>query len=452
MRLPAGEPLWPIRDDQRPEVAHTAEEFLEAMLLQPQLDRVVVLPGGIDLLRQQNALPEALRDAVARSSNMRDMMNIMPEEARASFKARLWHYGNVGSEKEIREGGRTRTLSQVRKVLYQRQDEGAVPHGAPLYISELRWLTKVEHPVVKGERVKTALNCDVYDFTPLSRNMPFWERSEGGIFVGERGTGSGFHVDQCLWSNVGRNWCGFKLFAIWPYDTERHAILDEAGKGTVLHLPLSPEHREYLRRAKTVALVGPGDVWCFSGGQPHTALVVGDGLNVSAYESFVPAHPDAVSLLVRSNTKAAHWRKCWMDDEDLDELYEDVVDAIQRSLADAQLPTFLRPRLLGCVQAMRRDGDAYCRELWKQEDDGQRRRRREEESDSDAGAAPGSGCDQGCQAAAGQAETSTMAKAHGNAAPANGTENGDDGSGAELDAAPSKKVRLSAFRAPNFAW
>ena len=33
-------------------------------------------------------------------------------------------------------------------------------------------------------------------------------------------------------------------------------------------------------------------------------------------------------LLVQSNTKTSHWRNCWMDDDDLDELYEDVVDSL----------------------------------------------------------------------------------------------------------------------------
>ncbi|CAE7716518.1 unnamed protein product [Symbiodinium pilosum] len=113
--------------------------------------------------------------------------------------------------------------------------------------------------------------------------MPLWERSEGGIFVGERGAGSGLHVDQCLWSNVGRNWSGFKLFALWPW-CERHRILDEAGKGAIFRPPLTKTEEGFLSRAKTVALVGPGDVWVFSGGQPHTAMCVGDGVNVCAYE------------------------------------------------------------------------------------------------------------------------------------------------------------------------
>lgn len=382
LQLPQGEALWPIRDDQRPVVTQTADDFLNAMLFQPQLDTIVVLPGGVAKLGQQDALPHALRGAVARSNSVREFLAAMPEDASSAFKARLWHFPARGEEREIKDGGPRRTLAQVAQGLYQRQDEGIVPTDAPLYVTELRWLTKVDHPLVKGERVKTATNIDVYDFTPLSRHMPFWERSAGGIFVGERGTGSGFHVDQCLWSNVGRNFCGYKLFAIWPY-TERLSILDDAGKGTVLHLPLSPQHEDFLRRAKSVALVGPGDVWCFSGGQPHTALCVGDGINISAYESYVPAHPAAVGLLVQSNCKDTHWRKCWMDDEDLDELYEDVVDALQRSLADPDLSVFLRGRLLDCVHAMRREGDSYCRELWAQEDEGRRRRRREEESDND---------------------------------------------------------------------
>ncbi|CAE8625091.1 unnamed protein product, partial [Polarella glacialis] len=103
-----------------------------------------------------------------------------------------------------------------------------------------------------------------------------------GIFIGERGAGSGMHVDQCLWSNVGRNWCGFKLFALWPW-SDRHAILDEAGKGAIFHPPLTEKEVGFLSRARTVCLIAPGDVWVFSGGQPHTALCVGDGVNISAY-------------------------------------------------------------------------------------------------------------------------------------------------------------------------
>lgn len=381
-KLPTGEPLWPISDEQRPEVVHTVEAFLDCVLFQPHLDRVVVLPDGIRLLKQQGGIPEAVRQAAAKAKTMRGFLAALGMETQEKLRARLWHYAKQGSEKEVKRGDKKRALSETVKEFLQQEKLGDVPAEAPLYVSELRWKEKVWHPIVSEELVKTATNCDIYDATPLSRRMPLWERSEGGIFVGERGAGSGMHVDQCLWSNVGRNWCGHKLFAMWPWE-ERHKILDEAGKGAVFHLPLSAREEGFLRRAKTVALLRPGDVWVFSGGQPHTALCVGDGLNVCAYESFVPAHPEAVGLLVRSNTRSAHWKPCWMDDDDLDELYEDVVDSLQRSLRLPGLETHMRTRLQSCARIMREEGDSYCRDLWDQEDRGERRRRREQESEEE---------------------------------------------------------------------
>eukprot|EP01062_Namystynia_karyoxenos_P008193 TRINITY_DN12878_c0_g1_i1.p2 TRINITY_DN12878_c0_g1~~TRINITY_DN12878_c0_g1_i1.p2 ORF type:complete len:238 (+),score=75.97 TRINITY_DN12878_c0_g1_i1:719-1432(+) len=203
--------------------------------------------------------------------------------------------------------------------------------------------------------------------------MPFWERSDGGMFIGERGAGSGLHVDQFLWSNVGRNWCGHKLLAIWPWK-EQCSILDDAGRGTLFHFPLDDRARGLLARAATVALVQPGDVWVFSGGQPHMALTVGDGLSVCAYESFVPASIESVRTLLCTNTKE-HWKNCWTDDEDLEELLEEVVDNIQDALASRQTPKRLRECLEDCAQTMRDHGNSYCRRLWAIEDRGSKRRR-----------------------------------------------------------------------------
>ncbi|CAK9054460.1 unnamed protein product [Durusdinium trenchii] len=404
LQLPSKEPLWPIREDQKPEVVHSVKEFLEVLQMQTHVDRVVVLPNGIDLLQQRDAAPIQLCEAARGSSSIRQVLAQLGKMAPAPrFRARLWHYSQRGREKEIKvkkdskddpkdprrsdgtpaakrdtDATEKKSLAALARQLQELEGKAKVTSDAALYISELRWQRKVRHPLNKQERVKTATNCDVYDVAPFARHMPLWERSEGGIFVGERGAGSGLHVDQCLWSNVGRNWCGFKLFAIWPWH-ERHSILDEAGKGAIFCPPLTSEEEGFLSRAKTVALVGPGDVWVFSGGQPHTAMCVGDGINLCAYESFVPANEEAVSLLVQSNTKESHWRNCWMDDDDLDELYEDVVDSLQKALACSSLNSRLRGRLEGCRRAMRESKDSYCKELWEQEDRGQRRRRREEE-------------------------------------------------------------------------
>lgn len=380
--LPAGELLWPIREDQKPQVAHSVEDFMQALLFEPQLDRIVVLPNGISLLKQQDGIPQALREAVAASTNLRACLQKLTS-GEPKFRGRVWHYATKGKESEVKIKGRSRCLTQKVKALWEQEDDGQVPRDAPLYLSELRWIDKVPHPIAHDEIVKTATNIDIYDCTPLSRKMPLWERSEGGIFVGERCSGSGIHIDQGLWSDVGRNWCGFKLFAIWPF-SERHTVIEQAGKGRMFHLPLIPEDEALLKRAKSIALLRPGDVFTFSGAQPHTALCVGDGLNVCAFESFVPAHPDAVRTLVRSNIKDMHPKTFWMDHDDLDELYEDVVDNIQRALRDDSTDADLRSKLEACVQAMRENGDAYCRELWRQEDCGERKRRREEESDNES--------------------------------------------------------------------
>merc|ERR1711957_629415 len=97
----------------------------------------------------------------------------------------------------------------------------------------------------------------------------------------------------------------------------------------------------------------------------------------------VPANADAVGTLVRTNIKDMHPKLFWMEDEDLDELYEDVVDNLQRALRHSSVKEnrHLESRLQECVTAMRTLGDAYCKELWQQEDFGQRRRRREESDD-----------------------------------------------------------------------
>ncbi|KAK3243537.1 hypothetical protein CYMTET_46818, partial [Cymbomonas tetramitiformis] len=400
--LPPEEPLWPVREDQLPEVVHTAEEFLEVLLFEQHLERVVVLPNGVELLGQADSIPKALSGAVRKSALVSNVLSALDSDAKARLKGRLWHYGRRNSEQEMTRSksgnhagcasGSEGCLADLEVVLREQCAEGAVPEGAPLYLSEIKWRHQVYHPSSPEELVSTATEVDIYDFTSLARSTPLWERSTGGLFLGERGAGSGLHVDQCLWSNVGRNWCGHKLFALWPW-AERHRILDEAGQGAVFQLPLTEEHRGFLGRAKTIALVRPGDVWVFSGGQPHTALCVGDGLNISGYESLVPLHQDAMRLLMRSNTKAGHWKNCMMDDGDLDELYEDVVDRMQdarRNLQGGAVKDVLEPRaarvvnrLEECVKVMQEHGNPYCRRLWEQEERGERYRTREDDSFSD---------------------------------------------------------------------
>eukprot|EP01065_Artemidia_motanka_P044141 TRINITY_DN6237_c0_g1_i1.p1 TRINITY_DN6237_c0_g1~~TRINITY_DN6237_c0_g1_i1.p1 ORF type:complete len:416 (+),score=67.93 TRINITY_DN6237_c0_g1_i1:255-1502(+) len=372
--LPPGEDVWPVLPGQEPEVVSTVEEFMECVYFQPHVDRIVVLRDGIRLLGNERAIPPLLQGAIRESSCTRELMERLSVKALDTYKGRIWHFGRTGWATEIVDDGETKALGNVKNRLAKYSAEGKLPPDAPLYLTELRHLTRTKHPLV-DESVKTATQIDVYDHNrAVARAMPFWERCDGGIFIGERGSGSGLHVDQVLWSNVGRNWSGFKLLAIWPW-SEQCSILDDAGRGRVFHFPLSDEDRALLRRAKTVALVQPGDAWVFCGGQPHTALTVGGGLSVCAYESFVPANKAGLHTFLRTNTKD-HWKRCWSDDDDLDEITEEIVDNIQGALLDFHTPPRLRAALMDCAEEMRENGCTYCRRLWAIEDRRERAKRR----------------------------------------------------------------------------
>eukprot|EP00756_Hemistasia_phaeocysticola_P062575 Hpha_TRINITY_DN6021_c0_g1::TRINITY_DN6021_c0_g1_i1::g.63513::m.63513 len=378
IHLPVEEELWPILPRQAAEVMTSAADFLDVLYHQPHVDRIVVLKDGIRKLGQENAIPVELRKALAGSSTMRGFFDSLSPTALEVFKGRIWHFGRHGKATEMRgEEDRTLPLLNVKERLKRFQEEDKCPRDAPLYITELRHSSRVKHPRT-GESVKTATQCDIYDIDEnLAKSMPFWERSEGGVFIGERGSASGLHIDQILWSNVGRNWCGHKLLAIWPWK-EQGRILDDVGRGKVFQFPLSEDDRAALRRAEKIALVAPGDAWVFSGGQPHSALQVGDGISVCAYESFIPACPEGIATLMRTNTQD-HWKECWTDDDELEEILEEVVDNLQEASFNPALSKEQRKRVEICAQEMRDKGNSYsyCRRLWAIEDraEGAKKRR-----------------------------------------------------------------------------
>ena len=50
--------------------------------------------------------------------------------------------------------------------------------------------------------------------------MPYWDRYDEGVFIGALHSGSVLHVDQVGWSNIGKNWKGYKVLALWKYGAE----------------------------------------------------------------------------------------------------------------------------------------------------------------------------------------------------------------------------------------
>lgn len=160
---------------------------------------------------------------------------------------------------------------------------------------------------------------------PEPEELPMWDR--GHSFVGGQGAGSCLHIDQAWWSNIAKNFLGYKLVALWGPD-EAEDVLNKHG-GKLLRSPLSAEQCQALQKVSSVALLGPGDVASFTGGLPHATVVVGDELNVTAYESFINWHPNNAGLLLRGAERPPG-REGAMTLRALHGLLDDVVEVVRR--------------------------------------------------------------------------------------------------------------------------
>ena len=362
--LQGTERVWPFMEEKPARVLEDVNDFINVLMYGNHMNTITVLSGGIKKLGQQDGLPEGLARGLRKSQRVRDLLDNCSNSFLETTKGRVWQYNEAGRESEIKSADKLENLIEIREALLSEEEAGKYSRSVPLYISEVRNSKKKTHPIT-GEMVKTATQIDVRDVVSQATLVPFWERGEGGIFIGERGAGSGLHVDQCLWSNVGKQWHGYKLVALWPWE-ERINILEDAKRGSIFHFPLSQENIDHLSRAAVVALIKPGDVFIFSGAIPHMAMCIGDEINVTAYESFVPLNVEAVTTLSLTNSKD-HFKRCWMDDDDLDEIFEDVVDAIAGNIDDDRIDPDTHKDLKRCEEVMIEHGDSYCRRLWNRE-------------------------------------------------------------------------------------
>ena len=71
---------------------------------------------------------------------------------------------------------------------------------------------------------------------------------------------------QVSWSNVGKNFHGSKLLAVWPSGEASQTVFD-AHNYRLFVPPLSPSEASALQSAARVALVRAGDLFIFSGGR-----------------------------------------------------------------------------------------------------------------------------------------------------------------------------------------
>lgn len=199
-----------------------------------------------------------------------------------------------------------------------------------VYVAEMRLRHGVIHPV-DGEKVKTVCLRDMKDVLgPYSTWSLYWDRYDEGLFAGGKWSGKGMHIDQVLWSNVGKHWSGYKLVAAWPKGSVSKEVAEEFFD-VVFCPPLSEREVATLHRAAKVVLLRPGDVYLFSGGVAHTVICVSDELCLGAYESIVTLNPIHVAHFLHTGDAEGDYNleKFAMSPKELKETKEDILDQLE---------------------------------------------------------------------------------------------------------------------------
>ena len=317
-------------------VPRVCQVFEELLLFGSHIDRIIVLRDGIARLQLEHALPAEVTAAADGETSVRRFIDRLgDEEALRKLRGRVYCTPpGTRDERELKTDAAKNeldTLADKRRAL----DE---PHRDPdvgIYLGELRRAERYRH-TADGAWSKSLLTRGACDALSRARHraMPYWDRYDEGLFVGARFGGSPLHVDQVLWSNVGKNWTGHKLLAVWPYGEASRDLFDEHNY-TLFVPPLDAGECAALGRAAQIALLSPGDVVLFSGGCAHMALSVSAQLSLTAYESFVNLNPRNLAAFLDSGS-GAHYRQCRTRRDMLEEIKRDVCENVNDLCEDLE--------------------------------------------------------------------------------------------------------------------
>ncbi|CAJ1430473.1 unnamed protein product [Effrenium voratum] len=329
------EGTWPmdlLEDPLRqPRVVTTAAEFLREVLISDHLGDFLVLPRGVELLglTEEAVMPADLRKALDSSSTVEELLRYFRRDEKLldKYKAGVEYIDETGEQRMALPKERRNLRGRIDEVLRLVDSGEADPQS--LYVAEMRVLNALKHPI-DGELVKTVCQRDVKDVLgPLAAWTFYWDRHDEGVFIGNRGSGKGVHVDQVLWSNVGKNWRGYKLVAAWPKGAVSNKICTDFDDQ--LFSALSPAKLAALRQAAKLVLLRPGDVYLFSGGTAHTALCL-SGLGLSSYESIVTLHPLHSGLCMQTCDRSS---PCWLEGAMPRSEFEDILEEAAEQLERA---------------------------------------------------------------------------------------------------------------------
>jgi len=324
---------------KQPLVFASASEFLDTMRRGNHLDQILVLPGGVQSLGQGDALNKNLSEALSRSTSAVEALRSLGSDNLTELKGNLYIQTrpddpNAGCLDDSIKGKCGDDCLATRLASLDAHPQEL--HGS-VYAAEVRRVKKERGP--GGKWRKSTLSYTMRERLGMD-DMIYWDDYSEGLFIGGHNTAYSLHVDQLCTSNVGTQFFGHKLVAIWAHPDGTREVLD-AHHRSVFAAPLSPAQQAALSKACCIALVPPGAVSVFSGVNAHATCNLGFSapgeadtlpaptLCVNSYEAFVNVNEAHVRAMIATNTSPFHHEDFWLDDDDLDDFQYDVRQQIK---------------------------------------------------------------------------------------------------------------------------
>lgn len=312
-----------LEPSKRARTVDNFQTFVHEMVYGNHMDDVVVFRDGIRKAGLSDSIPEYLRQPLMSQSTIRDLLENIDEPFLDRMDGHVYCFDDGHEDEPLRkqlDGSYTNGLLEKRNVMRQRSEQN-------FYITELqlRKEHKYRHPL-DNQYTRTLLKRSVKDIIgkELRDMLVYWDRYNEGGFLGGKMMGSPLHIDQCLWSNVGRNWAGYKVMALWRLEDDE---LIENHRRQLFSPPLSKKEMKAMRSAVKVCIVRPGDLFFFSGANPHMVMCVSDDLSYTSYESFINNNPKHLETFCKSNT-SEHNDHFHMRDSTLEDIKFEIVDQV----------------------------------------------------------------------------------------------------------------------------
>ena len=308
---------WPMElledPSKQAREVNTPEEFLRAVLVGDHIESLVVFPNGTKALNLswEETVPQDIRRFLAGRTSGADVAQGLVDEPHMLDRY-MWRMDMFGGRHKLPSTGHRCWLTPINCELTEQERTefhvslhnvlAYVKNGTlrpqDVYFSEVARREPVLRPGARDRNRLSVFSHDVKDLLgPKYGNWNLkWSNNDAGLFVGGRLSGTGLHVDRSLWSDVGRNFLGHKLVAVWPMGATGAAALAKFAH-EAFQPPLDAAKLQVLKTAAKVTLLRPGDLYVFSGGVGHSVLCVSeDEMCVGSYESAVTLHPRHVQL------------------------------------------------------------------------------------------------------------------------------------------------------------